>query len=209
MSSLANKTHYGSGWDLGFLPLYANDTSVIPVLTATNTIAETATIDALARQPFSLLQEFTFGIDFEDEEETRAINCWQETFLSKATKFANAGWIILQNNDLTSLNYVLGGDVVNDVISPTEEAEYWLQRLGTAIKPVCAFRFVSCPYQVNDATLPRRRDIIYIADAVIDGGIEDAYRSGTESFEGITFQMKSTSKTFQKVIKKGATEADV
>ena len=178
-------------------------------MTPANTIAQTAVIDALARQPFSILQEFTFGIDFEDEEETRAINCGQETSLSKATKFANAGGVILQNNDLTALNYILGGDTVTDVISVTEEVDYWLQKLGTAIKPACAFRFVSCPYQVNDVTLPRRRDIIYIADAVIDGGIEDAYRSGIESFEGITFQMKSTSKTFQKVIKKGATELDV
>jgi hypothetical protein len=84
-----------------------------------------------------------------------------------------------------------------------------LQTLGSAIKPACAFRFVSCAYQVQDTLFPRRRDIIYIADATIDGAIEDAYKAGNESFEGITFNMISKTKTFQKVIKKGLTEADV
>ena len=147
--AIVNKTHYGSGGDLGFLPTYASNPSQIPTLTATNAVAETANIDALARSPFAILQEFTISMDFEDEEETRAINCGQELFLSKATKFATVGGIMLQNNDLDSLQYLLGGDRISDVVNVDRTDEYRVNQLGTFIKPKTAFRFVSCPYTVD------------------------------------------------------------
>ena len=209
--SIVNKTHYGSGGDLGFLPTYNANPAQIPTLTATNTVAETATINGLARSPFAILQEFNISLDFEDDEETKAINCGQETFLSKATKFATVGGIILQNNDLDSLQYLLGGDRVTNIVDPERTDEYRVNQLGTFLKPKTAFRFVSCPYQVTSDPdgLLWRQDYIYIADAVIDGGIEDAYKAGTESFEGITFTVKSTSKSFQKVVRRALTEADL
>lgn len=209
MSVIKDKAQFVWG-DLWFLPAYPGNPSLIPTLTVSNTVAETANINALARQPFAMLSELNYSIAFEDEEETRAINCGQELFLSKATKVASIGWVILQNNDLDSLNYLLGGDrLTNIVTAGVEVDEYMLQTLGTAIKPACAFRFVSCAYQVADTAFPWRRDIIYISDATIDGAIEDAYRVGTETFEGITFNMISRSKTFQKIVKKWLTEADV
>jgi len=76
--------------------------------------------------------------------------------------------------------------------------------------PFRSYKFVSCPYKVDDATNPRQRDYVYFSKTKLGGEIIDNYLKTGETFEGVELSlMGETGGTFVKKIAKGATKTSV
>jgi len=84
---------------------------------------------------------------------------------------------------------------------------YNAQNSGITLK---GYKFISCPYRVDDATNPRQRDYIYFNKTALGGELVDTYLKTGETFAPATLSLSGdTGGVFVKETKKGATKASV
>lgn len=200
-------------WSLWYVENWWAVASTITKLTGTNWPTVRWELDALTRTPFWIIWWFNYSHVFEDEEEINALDCNEQTFFKKVDQKVNMQAILLQNNNIDTLSYIIWANRETNEVTPavlTEEYMSYEQQVSSLLP--WAYRFVSCAYQVDtDAdNLLWRRDYVYFTNMFLWGEVVEQYFAKGDTFEWVTIDLNwDVWWKFMKVIARGATSSDV